>query len=104
MKEKTLKNKIIKVLNSEGWVCWYPIRNRYRKVDIFSCYDLVCAGGSKRDEIKLIQFTTTSNAAARRRKIKNFLKENNLMINSELWSYDKRNKKWKIENIYPQLS
>ncbi len=82
---------------SEGWVCWKPPKVKFYKTDILGCWDIICVGGTKRDEIKLIQFTTSPNASSHRKKIKKFLLDNDLHIESELWGYNKKKKKWKVE-------
>lgn len=96
MKEALLRKKATQLLKSQGWVVWFPKKVKFQDTDIFGCYDLIVARGSK---IKLIQLTTLSNLSARRRKIRNFLLVNGLKLPSEIWAYSKKTKRFKIEKV-----
>ena len=97
MKEITIRKKAIEFLGEGGWIVWYPPKVKWRKDnDIFGCFDLICC---QRAIIKFIQLTTLSNVRAREKKIKNFLKENKLKLNAEVWGYDKKKKEFKIITI-----
>jgi len=105
MKEAVIRRKIIKILESKGYVCWYPFHIRYKKeVDIFGIYDIISI--NSKAEILLIQFTTLSNIRAREKKVKKFLKEHNIFfpvsypVKSEVWGYDKRKKVFKVIKVY----
>ena len=96
MKEALLRKKATHLLQSQGWVVWFPKKVKFQETDIFGIWDLFCIRGSK---IRLIQLTTLSNLSARRKKIQNFLISNGVNIPSEIWAYDKKKRKFKIEKV-----
>ncbi len=99
MKEAQIRKRAIEILENEGWVCWYPSRShRWAKnKDIFNAYDVIAG---KKGKILLIQLTSLVNITTREKKVKAFLKKNDLSFYSEVWGYDKKNKKFKIIRIY----
>ena len=96
MKEALLRKKATHLLQSQGWVVWFPKKVKFQETDIFGIWDLFCIRGSK---IKLIQLTTLPNLSARRKKIQNFLISNEVNIPSEIWAYDKKKRKFKMVKI-----
>ena len=95
-KEALIRKKAIQILEEEKWVCWWPAKVKFKKNDIFGVFDVVC---SRKNKIKFIQLTTTSNSSTRRKKIEKFLKTMKLKIPSEVWGYSKKHHKFKIEKI-----
>ena len=91
MTEYQIKQKVKKELDKEGYIYWFPLRNRYRKEDIFSIWDLIAW---KDSELRFIQFTSKSNISARKRKIEKFFEENGVFCPTEIWGYDKEKKKF----------
>ena len=49
-----------------------------------------------------IQLTTIGNIRAREKKIKKFLKDRGVEIFSQIWAYDKKQKKFRVFNVYRQ--
>jgi len=96
MKESSIKNRIIKELSKQGYIHWCPIRNRFAKSDIFTIWDGLFWKGK---EIRYLQWTTVSNRASHRQKIKNFMQQNEVYMKTELWCWDDKNKKFVIEII-----
>lgn len=97
MKESKIRQKAIEVLKSKGYVCWYPPKVRYRKEqDVFGVWDILALNNKG---ILPIQITTLPNIRAREKKIKAFLKANNISYYSEVWGI-KPDKTFKILSIY----
>lgn len=95
-KEAEIRKKAIKILEKGSWVYWWPAKVRFRKNDIFGAFDIVC---SRKNKIRFIQLTTTSNLSTRRKKVEKFLRTNKLKIPSEVWGYSKKHNKFKIVKI-----
>lgn len=97
MKETQIRKKALNTLKAAGWRTWYPYRVRYRKEkDIFGVYDIVAVKGKK---TRFIQLTTKSHVGTRKKKVKKFLKSNNLSIQSEVWGYNKKTKKFDVHKV-----
>ena len=96
MKEAIIRAKALKILESEGYTCWVPRKVKYWETDIFSIYDCICIG---RSGFLFVQWTTLSNMSARRKKIRRFLDELNVDFTaiSEIWGWDEKKSKFKIE-------
>lgn len=103
-REAEIRKKAIQILESERWIYWYPPKVKFKQNDIFGAFDMVCCK-KKIGTIKFIQLTTVSNLSARRKKIQNFLKENRVAAQKsfaagvEIWAWNKRHKKFKIEIV-----
>ena len=101
-KESFIRKKAIQILEKQKWVIWWPSRAIFKQNDIFGIFDLICLK-KKVGNLKFIQLTTLSNVSTRRKKIKNFLKENQLSKKSpadiEIWGWNKNKKEFKIELI-----
>ncbi len=69
---------------------------RFKQNDIFGIIDVLAL---KRNKLRYIQLTTLSNLSLRRKKILNFFKENKVKLPVEIWSWSKKEKKFKIEKI-----
>jgi hypothetical protein len=95
-KETEIRKKALEILKKEGWVCWWPAKVKFRESDIFGAFDLII---SRKNKIKFIQLTTTSNLSTRRKKVEKFLKINKLKIPSEIWGYSQKSKGFKIIKI-----
>ena len=100
MKESVIRKKALEVLNSEGWICWYPFHIRYKKeVDIFGVFDIL-AFRKLDGEFLFIQITTLSNIRAREKKVKTFYQKNGIKkFPGEVWGYDKKKKYFKIIKV-----
>jgi len=99
MKEALIRKKAIKILEEEGYVVWYPPKVKWRKeVDVFGIFDLIAA---HRHIVRFIQLTTLPNLSARRKKIKRWLEKNKIKWcwEPEVWAYDKKKKRFKIEKV-----
>jgi hypothetical protein len=77
MKEAAIRKKALDELHKENWITWYPYKARYKKEqDIFGVFDIIAIHP---DGIVLfLQITSYSNVSARKKKIQNFLDENQL--------------------------
>jgi hypothetical protein len=95
-KESEIRKKAIKILNHEGWICWFPAKARYKQNDIFGIIDLLAIKGER---FKKIQLTTLANISTRRKKIRKFIKKNKVKLSVEIWAWSNKNKKFKIEKI-----
>ena len=96
MTEYQIKQQVKKKLDKEGYIYWFPLRNKYRKEDIFSIWDLIAW---KDSELRFIQFTSKSNISARKKKIEKYFKDNDVFCPSEVWGYDKEKKSFIIKYI-----
>jgi len=98
MKEAQIRKKATEIWTKQNWIWWFPAKVRYKKeIDIFGIWDAILL---KKDKINFIQLTTISNIRAREKKIKEFLKKNNLSIYSEVWGWNEKKKEFKILIIY----
>ena len=75
MKERTLKQKVKVFYERNGFKVWFPIRNRWQKIDIFGVFDGIAW---KEDLFVFFQMTTQENKSTRFKKIKEYMTENNL--------------------------
>ena len=99
MKESLIRKKAIEVLEKDGYRVWYPPRVKWIKEgDIFGVFDLICC---RKSSIKFIQLTSLSNIRAREKKILAFLKPNKIKLNSEVWGYNQKKRKFKIVKVGP---
>jgi len=99
MKEITIRKKALEILTKKGFVCWYPPKVKYKKeTDIFGIFDLINI--HNKTGVLFIQLTTLHNIRAREKKVKAFLKKNNLSLFCQVWGWDKKKKDFKIINIY----
>lgn len=104
MKESLIRGKCQEVLRKDGWVMCTPKRGRNGSSitetldgvkkgseDIFTIFDIVAW---KEDILRFIQYTSASNISARVKKIKDFIRENNLVLPEgvyiEVWGYTDR--------------
>ena len=101
-KESFIRKKAIQILEKQRWVIWWPSRAIFKQNDIFGIFDLICLR-KKVGSLKFVQLTTLSNLSTRRKKIKKFLKENQLSSKSlaeiEIWGWNKNKKEFKVELI-----
>lgn len=99
-KEAVIRKHALDYLNGEGWVCWYPYRNKYAKEqDIFGVFDLVCIHPD--GKILFLQLTSYSNVAARFKKVMKFF-DSNYMLPSffhnasfEVWGWHNEKKEFR---------
>lgn len=96
MTEAQIKQKVKKQLDKDGYIYWFPLRNRYRKEDIFTIWDLIAW---KDSEMRFIQFTSKSNISTRKKKIEKYFKENNVFCPTEVWGWDQDKKKFVYKYI-----
>jgi len=95
-KEAVIRKKAIKILEDQGWVCWFAPKVKFRQTDVFGIIDLLALKGREK---KNIQLTTLSNISSRRKKIMNFLKENGVEMTVEIWAWSQKKREFKKENI-----
>ncbi len=99
-KESEIRKKAVQILEKQRWIIWWPSRAIFKQNDIFGIFDLICLK-KKVGNIKFIQLTTLSNLSTRRKKIKNFLKKNQISGRNsaeiEIWGWNKNKKEFKIE-------
>lgn len=96
-KEAEIRKKAIQILREGGWTIWYAPKTRYHHSDIFTIGDMLTW---KNRVFKIIQLTTTKNKATRVKRIRNYLRKNNLSgLRVEVWAYAKRSRKFIIEKI-----
>lgn len=96
MKEAVIRKKAITELEAEGYTCWCPAKARYQETDIFGVFDTICAKGT---EIRFIQWTTSSNMSARKKKVSDFLKRTGVAIMGEVWGLNPK-KEWRKERVF----
>lgn len=95
-KEAVIRKKAIQILEKGGWVVWFAPKVKYCQTDVFGIIDLLALKGRQR---KNIQLTTSPNVSAKRKKIINFLKKNNVELPVEIWSWNGKKKKFKKEKV-----
>ncbi len=95
-KEAVIRKKAIKILEDQGWICWFAPKVKYQQTDVFGIIDLLAL---RRRKQKNIQITTLSNVSSRRKKITNFLKKNGVEMTVEIWAWSKKKKQFKKEKI-----
>lgn len=95
-KESLIKKKAIQLLETKGWIVWYPGKIRYKQNDIFGIIDLLALKGRQK---KNIQLTTLSHISDRRKKIISFLKEFKVDLLVEVWAWNSVKKTFKIEKV-----
>lgn len=96
MKEKEIRQKAKEILERNGYHCWWPINTPYGRQDIFTIYDLLAV--NKRHCL-FIQLTTKSHTAERRRKMKDYTAKYNLLLFSELWSWNDKSNTFDVEIV-----
>lgn len=95
--ESEIRKKVVQILKEKNWIVWYAPKTRYHHSDIFTIGDVLVW---RNKSFKIIQLTTAGNKAARVKKIKNYLRKNNLSgLKIEVWAYSKKNRKFIIEKI-----
>ena len=99
-KENYTRRKLIKSLEDEGWVCWYPPKVKFKQSDVFGIIDVLAL---RRNQKKNIQLTTLPNVAARRKKITAFLVNNQVALPVEIWSWHPRKKNFRKEKVNIKL-
>lgn len=101
-KEALIRKKAIEILEREKFVYWYPAKVRFQQNDIFGVFDLVC-WQKKTAKIKFLQLTTLSNLSARKKKVRNFLKENRcpqkILVGVEIWGWNHKAKDFRREKV-----
>jgi len=98
MKEAAIRKKALEILTNKGYVCWCPAKVKWHETDIFGVFDTACL--SKKAKILFIQWTDITNIYHRVKKVKNFLKKNNLSLYCEVWGWNPKKKEFKIIYIY----
>ena len=91
-KEAVIRKKAIEILESQGFVCWFAPKVKFKKTDIFGIVDLMALRGRQK---KNIQITTLPNVSARRKKISAFLKKHQVEFPVEIWAWDQKRKTFK---------
>jgi hypothetical protein len=94
--EQFIRKKVIKILEKEKWIVWWPPKVKFRQNDIFGIIDLLAIKGG---EQKNIQLTTLSNISTKRKKITNFLKKFKVKLRVEIWGWDRKRKEFRKEKI-----
>lgn len=100
MKEKELRGKIRDELERMGFVLWFAPAYGKMRWDIFTIFDLVAVHKSTIAEVNFIQFTTMSHVSHRRRKIFEWMIENDVFVpNAWLYCYDLDKETFKIHPL-----
>lgn len=101
-KEALIRKKAVAILESEGFVYWYPAKVRFKQNDIFGVFDLVC-WKKKTTKIKFLQLTTLPNFSARRKKIREFLDRNRfpqkVLVDIEVWGWNQAKQEFRRETV-----
>ena len=105
MKESLIRAEALKRLHAEGFVVWWPEKTRsYGSKDIFGVFDLVCQRPGYLLS-RYIQLTDATSHAKRRRKVEAFLLEHDLMFWCEIWSWNAKAERFRIEELHtPNMS
>jgi hypothetical protein len=98
VKESVIRAKAVKELKEEGWVVWWPRKAAFASQDLFSIFDLVCQKPGRLAS-RWIQLTSSSNHAARRKKILAYLRETGLRFDAWVWSLNERTGLFRKEQI-----
>lgn len=100
MKESQIRAKAKEQIIKDGGVPWFAGKIKFKaESDIWGVYDGLIVYPPNAS-ITPIQLTTIANVRAREKKIKNFMREFNLSIFSQIWCWDKKRKEFRIFNIY----
>jgi len=95
--EAQINNLAICELYDKGFYYWIAPRGEFKKhIDIFGVFDIIAFKGKY---FKFIQVTSLPNHAARRKKVQEFIDRTGFAGWSEVWSWDKKNKRFRIEKI-----
>ena len=98
--EAVLRKKAKDEILRQRGIVWFAPRVRYGiEKDIFGVYDCLLIYPPNVLIIP-IQITTMGNVRARERKIKRFMKKFKVNIFSQIFAYDKKQKKFRVFNIY----
>lgn len=98
-KEAIIRKKAIEELRADGWITWFAPKVKFIQTDVFGIIDLLALKGKNK---KNIQLTTLSNVSARRKKITNFLKNNEVELRVEIWAWDSIKRRFKKEMVCPK--
>jgi hypothetical protein len=85
MDEKCIKKKVKEFYERSGYITWFPIRNKWMKIDIFSIFDGIAW---KRNRMIFFQMTSQSNKSARENKIVKYMEENKLFVSNPFTSVE----------------
>ena len=101
MTEKQIRKEATKTITKQNGICWFASKVKFKKEsDIFSIWDgLVIYPPAT---LIPIQLTTIENIRAREKKIKKFLANREIEIFSQIWAWDKKQKRFRIFNVYKQ--
>lgn len=88
MKESYIRQRAVKILESQDFIVWYPAKVMYKENDVFGIYDLIAVNN---EGVRWIQLTTLSNISARKKKILDKIKlyPQLKQLQSEVWGYNK---------------
>ena len=100
MKEAEIRKKALKILEQEGFVCWWPRKVKFHESDIFGVFDIIAIKKGKGYVSRLVQITTLSNISARVKKVSAWIKENRINTSHpsvffQVWGYDKKKGQFK---------
>ena len=99
--QKGNRNELIakKILIDDGWLVEQKNWSKWRGKDFFGLFDIVAIKG---EFIKWIQIKSNrSDFYKVRKQIKNWLIENNLEMNTEIWLKENR-QDWRVEKLYDE--
>jgi hypothetical protein len=82
MKEIVIKKAVYKQLEKEKYFGWSAPKVKYQETDIFGIFDGMFV---KDSDLRFIQWTTSSNLSARKKKILKFFEEKKCWIPCEIW-------------------
>jgi len=95
-KEAVIRKKIIKILEDQGYICWYAPKVKFHETDVFGIVDLLALRGKRQ---KNIQLTTLPNVSAKRKKITTFLEKYKVEFPVEIWAWNQKKKVFKKETV-----
>lgn len=92
MTEAKIKKKVVKELEKEGYIIWYPPVSKFAPKfkygiakDIFSLFDCMAL---KDSDLRFIQYTSQNNMQARKRKIMKFYDQFDVFLPCEVWGVE----------------
>lgn len=92
--EKQIRDLAVETLGTQGWICWWPGRIKYRAAqDIFTMWDLIAAKGP---DVRFVQFTTKGHKSDHLSKIAAYRGLYGLSHPGELWLWDAKKREFDI--------
>ena len=118
MTEAFIRAKVLKELEAEGYVCWFPYSPRFKyakQKDIFGVFDVIATrryglrakpSNEVRQSLRWIQFSDYTNVSHRREKVIHELRTKRFfpLGSKEIWGYKKGTSTFrKVEITYQDV-